>query len=334
MLLPDSVNLKYPGYLKILEPILIRSKQYRVAGEGEPIDSSWTIVPFGVIMGAHYSRHGFDVAYLVDSVSLGYRSVVWFYVRRWRLFHPELWWNLLRYIKYAPLERDIVFGYRKVIVASRHDAGFLEKRYKRSNIVVIENGVEVGIDSSALVASRSKSDFGFRLGMLSFWGAGKPHDFTWFIEEILPPLRRHFPAIRIVLAGRGGNDQIRRYFESNGCEFVGDVRCLGEFFSSIDIFFTSMRKECGILNKVLDAFAHRKIVVGFEPNMRAFSALKSGFMTYSNASELIQRIEFVKDNPGEARAMEARAYEYVVKHHNWDEKVERLNELFDDSAVV
>ena len=84
------------------------------------------------------------------------------------------------------------------------------------------------------------------------------------------------------------------------------------------------------MNKVLDAFAHKKIVVGYEPNMRAFSALKNGYFTYNNAEEMAQRITFIRDNPGVVSEMVNNALKYVLKNHNWDTKVLELNEILSE----
>lgn len=328
--LPDPINLRYPGYLKILEPILKRSENYRITYEGESLDDSWEIVPFGVMKSVQYSGSGLAVAYLIDSVSLGYGSVFLFYLKRLKVFHPELWLNLLRYIKYAPYEKRIVLGYSKVVVASKHDAEYLNKRYGRSNVVAIPNGVDLDAKSADAKSGDLARNFEYKIGMLNYWGAGKPYDFTWFVDDILPLLRRRFPNIRVILAGRGGSDSLVKYLEKNGCEFIGEVESLEDFFSSIDIFVTSMRKECGILNKALDAFVHKKIVVGFEPNMKAFSDLHNGFLTYKNAREMIECIEFVRDHPGDVLNIEENAYKYVLNNNDWDQKMHDLERVFAD----
>jgi glycosyltransferase involved in cell wall biosynthesis len=332
--LPDLVNLRYPGYLKILDPILQRSINYRITNEDELIDASWQLVPFGVHTSYQYSNRGLDVAYLVDSVSLGYGSVFLFYLKRYKFFHPEMWLNLLRYIKYAPQEKRIVSGYRKVIVASKHDAEFMNKRYGKSNVIAITNGVDLDNKYIDTQRVKSNSEFSYKIGMLNYWGAGKPHDFTWFVDEILPVLRKRFPKIRIILAGRGGSENLKEYFAKNGCEYVGEVENISDFFSSIDIFLTSMRKECGILNKVLDAFVNRKIIIGFEPNMKAFSDLHNGFMTYNNARELIAGIEYIRDNPVDITIIENNAYQYVLSNHNWDTKMQEFELVFSGTAIL
>ncbi len=325
--LPDLVNLKYPGYRKILDPILQRSNRYSLLATDDSVATFMDeIIPFGVLKSAEYAGKNLKTAYLIDSVSLGFKSVFLFYLKRGKIFHKELWLNLARFVKYAPLERRIVNGYQQVIVVSRHDAKYLRLRYKKNNIYTLENGVDFPIQSSEKNKC-PQQNFTYTLGMLNYWGAGKPHDFIWFIEEILPNLRKEFPGIKILLAGRGCSLEVKEYFKKNNCEFVGEVENLSKFFSMIDIFFTTVRKECGILNKVLDAFAHKKIVLGYEPNMKAFSSLTGGFFTYQNANDMVKNITFIRDNPEKVRLMEKNAYEYVLKNHNWDTKVLELDNI-------
>ena len=63
-----------------------------------------------------------------------------------------------------------------------------------------------------------------------------------------------YPQLKVIAAGRGADNTVKEYFDRNRIIFLGEVENLCDFFNSIDIYITTVRKECGILNKVLDAF--------------------------------------------------------------------------------
>lgn len=328
----DAVNLRFPGYRKILEPLLARLDGEIITHPDEARqrrNSDIVIIPFGVITSYQCAGDNLDLSYLVDAPSLCFKSVALFYVRRRRFWHPELWFNILRYIKYLRYESKIIHSYRLVFVASHHDAAYLNNKYKQNNVVAIENGVTLPVSNS--IRPRSTVDPGnIRLGYLNFWGAGRPYDFEWFVEDILPILRKKFPGLSFVVAGRGIGPELEAYFRYHGVDNLGEVDNLGDFFDIIDIFVTSVRKECGILNKVLDAFAHQRIVIGYEGNMHSFPAnVAPFFYTYRNATELIYNIQRILSHPDEVEQRVDHALAYLKEHHDWDKQSSRFRECIE-----
>ncbi len=106
-----------------------------------------------------------------------------------------------------------------------------------------------------------------------------------------------------------------------------ELDSLDEFYNEIDIYITTVRKECGILNKVLDSFAHKKIVVALQHNMLAFRELKNGFLTYNSIEELISKIEFIRDNQEQINIMTKNAYDFILTEHSWEKNYSKLNDI-------
>jgi glycosyltransferase involved in cell wall biosynthesis len=255
-------------------------------------------------------------------MTLGFASVCKFYLRRHDFFNKNLRLDFLRYVKYYPVEKRIIKSYDKVIVVSEHDAEYLRNKFRVNNIITISNGAD--IPKTHPVAKRP---FNYSIGILSYWGAGAEQDTSWFILDYLPKLKKHFPELKLVTAGRGASPETITFLEDHGVKHLGEVDTLDMFFNEIDIYITTLRKECGILNKVLDAFAYKKIVLGLEHNMYAFKNLKNGYLTWSTFDELVKAITFIHDNQDLVWEMEDNAFVYIVKHHSWEKNYAILKSM-------
>jgi glycosyltransferase involved in cell wall biosynthesis len=131
----------------------------------------------------------------------------------------------------------------------------------------------------------------------------------------------------MITAGRGASVAMIEEFHRHGVEHVGEVGDLNDFFGNIDIFITTLRKECGILNKVLDAFAHKKIVLGLRHNMLAFKELHDGYYTYESIDEMISAIETIRNEPVLIEAMTQKAFAYIKEYHDWDKNYAVLRRM-------
>jgi glycosyltransferase involved in cell wall biosynthesis len=322
----DKINEKFPGLSKLIFQIKLNFDNVSIINDLDEVDSYKEIIPLGTVA-AHFYLKKFKkgkVAFIIDAYTLGFLSVAKFYIKRKDFFNKHLFGALLRYIKYYFIEKNIIRNFEKVIVVSEHDAFYLKKKFQCSNIEVVSNGA----DFPDLSLKKNK-DFDFSLGILAYWGAGSIKDVNWFIEDYYPKLRNIFPEIKLITAGRGANAETLAYFKKNGIIHIGEIDSLWEFFNNIDIYITTLRKECGILNKVLDAMAHEKIVLGLNHNLYAFKNLKNGFITYNSFDELVQAIEKIRDNKIKIEEIQRNAYNYVKNHHNWQCNYNRLKDILD-----
>lgn len=322
----DKVNEKFPGFSKITDNVKDVFANVRVINSVTEVKSNQKIIPFGIVASNLFlkKRKKGGIAFLMDSATLCFSSMMRFYIQRGLFFNRFLIGATLRYIKYYFIEKKVVRNFDKVIVVSEHDADFLERKFHCSNIEVVSNGA----DFPDLSGKQAK-DFNFTLGIFCYWGVGNYNDVNWFFTGYLPELRKRYPGFKIITAGRGADNFTLNLFREHNIEHLGGVDDLWDFFNRIDIFITTLRKECGILNKVLDAMAHQKIVVGLEHNMYAFRNLKDGYFTYKNLDELVQVLETIRANPELVDSKVMNAYRYISEHHNWVTNYQKMKASID-----
>jgi glycosyltransferase involved in cell wall biosynthesis len=320
----DPINAQFPGFLVIIRHAQKSLQDAVVIHSLEGRNETDIILALGIVASKQLMESGLPkrVSFLIDSSILGFASVCKFYLRRRDVLSRELYIDFLRYLKYYPIELAILRSFQTVIVVSPHDGSYLQHRFELSNVRVIPNGVSLPI-----IPQTAAKDFDYTLGILSYWGKGTYHDVSWFIRDFLPQLRERFPGLRLVTAGRGADEEMIRYLRRNKVEHIGEIERLEDFFDRIDIVITTLRKECGILNKVLDAFAHKKIVLGLRHNMYAFNELKGGFFTYDTLEEMAERINFIHNNPSIVDQMTERAFAYAREQHDWTTNYRQLKEI-------
>jgi glycosyltransferase involved in cell wall biosynthesis len=324
----DRINENFPGFSILINKITLIFGYVRTINSLDDIDNNQIVIPMGIIASHLYLKKykKGKLAFIIDAITLDFFSVIRFYLRRKDFLNKNLTGACLRYIKYYFIERRIIKNFDNIVVVSSHDASYLQKKYKCKNIRVISNGVDI-----PSTTQKKEKDFSFTLGVLSYWGTGNIRDVSWFILDYLPRLKKLYPEIKLITAGRGADYETIQFFKKNGVQHLGEIDDLWDFFNRIDIFITTVRKECGILNKVLDAMAYQKIVVGFEHNMYAFADLKEGFFTYKDFNELKNAIEIIKNNPDVVNFRINNAFKYILSQHNWTLNYHNFKSLIDSS---
>jgi hypothetical protein len=311
----DKINFKFPGYSIILDNLLKHIPNSEFVSDVVDIKESRIVIPLGVTATNKLIKSGvfFKISFLTDSPTLTFKSIIEFSLKN-KIFNTELIRTFLRLVKYSIIEKKIVSFSEKIIVVSDYDKDYLNKKYKCQKVLSIPNGIDIPNQPP----HKKNNFFKPTIGFLYFWGVQNSiDDIDWFISSYLPILKKEFPNIEIIAAGKGANLNALNYFEKNNINYLGEVKDLNEFFSRIDFYLTTVRKKCGILNKVLESFAHQKIVIAYEGNMLAFRDLEKGFFTYKTVDELILNIRKIKSNTNEVETYVKNSLNYINEKHNW-----------------
>ena len=281
------------------------------------------IIPYGIIDAAKVLEkyNKLDLVFLVDSSTLCCKSVVEFYIK-YRIYNfKEILRNLVNFYRFKNREEKIIRNSQKVIVVSPYDKKYLENRYQTSNIYCIPNGIDIcqpkikNIPKDRIV-----------LGVISHWSKGAFLDLEWFLKHYYPEIKKVNPKVEIIIAGRNAEQYMIDYWESfgSGISFVGEVRSLESFFNGIDIYLSTVRKSCGILNKVLDSWAHNTYAIGLPNNFYAFEKLETGYRTFTCPDSLNYAISDVVDNWDANMKQLEDVRGYLNKEHNWDLNYDKL----------
>ncbi len=85
---------------------------------------------------------------------------------------------------------------------------------------------------------------------------------TWFINAVWPLVRRELPALTLGIVGRNPVPAIQQLTEAPGVRLFANVPDVRPYLASADVAIAPLRVARGIQNKVLEAMAMGKPVVG------------------------------------------------------------------------
>ena len=269
------------------------------------------VIPYGIkqtyiALKKHYNV---PVSLMVDYYSLGH--------------HNSL-------VKYYFRERWIFSHFNNFMYVSQTDIDNMKKRYPNKKYYCVPNGVNIPIEKPL----ERKQD-GICFGFLSMWVEGSFLEHKWFIDEIWKPIIKNYPNVTLKVCGRDATEEMIQYFSSvKGIEFIGEVDSLSDFFNMIDIYITPIPKGCGILNKVLDAFAYQKLVIGITPSFSGFSYMKDSFVECNTVDDYLNFIEDYISNKEKYFEYIKNAYDSVVKYNNWEKNYTQfIKELQEDKLL-
>lgn len=167
-------------------------------------------------------------------------------------------------------EKVRVSQIQNILMITDVDAKWIAGNCKESRIWVISNGV----DSSEFIR---KADSVASPDTLLFTGVMNyaPNDaaMLFFIREVLPLIRREWPSVRLVVAGRDPSPELKELAQATPDVVVtGYVEDIRPYFSAACIYVSPLLSGAGLKNKVLEAWAMSLPVVATSVTCSGMSA--------------------------------------------------------------
>ena len=157
-------------------------------------------------------------------------------------------------------EGQICAKFDKCHLVSDRDRAYLMQLNSSIDAEVIPNGV----DTDYFTPLRLPSDYP-SLIYAGDMGGGPAIYATWFIRHVLPKVRKAVPSVKVYLAGKNPHKKLLRMASQDKniivTGFVEDIR---PYIDRATLSISPVMKTCGILNKVLEAMAMGKAVVGLK----------------------------------------------------------------------
>jgi len=265
---------------------------------------------------------GRQIGFLVDSMRLHAKSIL-----KMRGSLTLKIKNRLRSILYTYKERACLNYFSDVIYVSSVDANYVKYYYKPKNrIHCIPNGVVIED-----VEDFSKKLKNCRIGMLTgFSNDTIQNNLIPFLNGAFPRLRSSISNIEFVIAGKGATEKTSSMLRrTDGVIFLGYVDKLEDFYNEVDVVITTVKKECGILNRVLEAWSFGKVVVGYRRNFAAFEKAKEGthFLSADSAEEFVDRLSNIQNGGIDLAKIGFEAHNLVKNDYTWVKAAQSLADV-------
>ncbi len=230
------------------------------------------------------------------------------------------------------LESHLAESCQAVTVVSEAEADLLRSVTHSDRVVAVANGVDLEYFQPSRSMPTSQAAQGQHVKRCTFVGAldyrANIDGVTWFCDEVWPEIHRRVENSVFSLVGRRPTPQVRRLADLPGVELVGEVADVREHYERAALTVAPLRVARGIQNKVLEALAMEKAVVGSPGALEGLSVTPGvHVLQASTTQQWVDHVCHLLDSPREAAQLGKAGRAYVEEHHRWDVCLQPFAEL-------
>jgi glycosyltransferase involved in cell wall biosynthesis len=239
----------------------------------------------------------------------------------------------LQYYQVRHFEKTFYPNFDIVHTMTEKDAGFL--RSLNPNIVTeaIPNGTSV--EEFDGVGDDLPTDHIVFVGRLS--RSTKLQPLLDFLNISWSKIRKTNPKAVLHIVGRkmeGIEPVIEIARQLGGVRFEGFIENLAEAYTKAGISIVPINKNCGIINKAIEAMAAGLCIVGFHKTFEGIPEAKNGenCLAVENFEEMGDIILDIMDNKEKQRAIQKAARETAVRCFSWESRRIKYQQMYERAA--
>jgi len=218
-----------------------------------------------------------------------------------------------------------------VVVLSERDAAMLRQLNPRLPLHVIPNGVDTDYFAPGrATADESVNDFvqPRLLFIGNFEYAPNADAAVWLAREILPIVQKQNPATRLLLVGNNPPESVRM-LASATIDVTGRVPDVRPYQDRALIFVCPLRFGAGIKNKVLEAMAMGKPLVGTRLSFDGIDLAEGTHALFGeSAGELASAIvRLMRDEPLR-HSMSIANRQFIEQRYTWQRVADQYEALY------
>ncbi|MCL5263751.1 MAG: glycosyltransferase family 4 protein [Chloroflexi bacterium] len=275
---------------------------------------------------AHYAIPYRSIPRLIDACdasSLSYRRGFYRTTHLLQRIHfLQLWLKMQRY------ESKMYSLFDLCTVVSPVDAATLQKNVSGLNVAVVPNGVDSGYFRPGECVLEREASLIF-VGRLDY--PPNVDAVRHFVNHIFPHVRRQVPSAHFVIVGRNGSQESLGLRGAANVEVVGAVPDIRPFVWENTAFVCPLRFGSGVKNKVLEAMAMAKPVVGTPIACEGLDLVPGEhIMVASSTADTVGSIIDLFSDSQKRVQLGLRAREVVETKYSWAAAADRLDALIEE----
>jgi sugar transferase (PEP-CTERM/EpsH1 system associated) len=254
---------------------------------------------------------------LVDVDSLKWLS----YARKARA--PMAWLCRRESRLVADLERRAAGACDAVICVSSAEARVVPMQNER--LFAVANGVDVDYFRPSWAASEAPPSLVF-VGTMSY----RPNAdaVCWFCRNVWPELRRRIPRLTFKIVGRDPTRQVRKLGRLDGVAVTGSVPDVRPYLSSVRVAVAPLQMARGVQNKVLEAMAMARPVVGSSAAIEGLDVSAcDGLLRADTPVQWLRVLTELLPDGQRCGRLGRRARSLVSERYNWSACMEPMRSL-------
>jgi sugar transferase (PEP-CTERM/EpsH1 system associated) len=157
---------------------------------------------------------------------------------------------------------------------------------------------------------------------------------SWFVADMLPRLRVHWPRARFYIVGRSPSAQVQA-LASEHVVVTGTVPDVRPYLQHAAAVVAPLRVARGIQNKILEAMAMRQAVVTVNSCADAIGATADqGLIRAETAEAFVQALQPLMYIPHHAAALGEQARDFVEQHFSWQAHLSGIDALLEAQLKI
>ena len=213
-----------------------------------------------------------------------------------------------------------------VHVVSQMDADALVSIGVNTEIAVIPNGV------SHLIHPQNIQNNPGDLLFVAKLGSDNLSALNQFLVQSWPGVKAANPGIRLRVVGSktAESQKLMESLEDEQVDFLGFVADLNSAYKLGKIAVVPINKNCGIINKAVEAMAAGMVVVGFEACFTALTQARNGehYLGGNTFQDLTAHINSVLKSPDQANKISKAAQQVAHNFYSWDTRIQAFQKLY------
>jgi sugar transferase (PEP-CTERM/EpsH1 system associated) len=156
---------------------------------------------------------------------------------------------------------------------------------------------------------------------------------SWFVSDMLPRLRAHWPRARFYIVGRSPAPQVQA-LASEHVVVTGTVPDVRPYLQHAAAVVAPLRVARGIQNKILEAMAMEQPVITVPSCADAIGASEQqGLLRAADADGFLQALQPLLDAPAHATALGREARRFVLKGFSWQAHLSGIDACLSPSST-
>lgn len=228
--------------------------------------------------------------------------------------------EVLKKFIYTKREKRCLKMYESTVFVSSVDTEYVKNFYKQriGEVYYVPNGIDIPAKTNYM---RKRTEE-LRLGCLTGFSNDTLNENLYpLIRTIFPYISNALPNVKLVIAGRGCPNYLIQEFQSTkNIEFIGEVGGLDEFYSQVDIIVSTVRKKCGIINRILEGWAFSKAIIGYKSNFATFLEANDGkeYLVADSKEEFLATIKNCLEDKIDIDMIGKNGRKIIEKYYTWD----------------
>ena len=226
-------------------------------------------------------------------------------------------WRLLAWREFRAMTRAERFYVRKadqLLTVSEPDRKFFSQYLDPGKITVIPTGVD--LDYFQPSPGSEKPDSLVFTGSMDWL----PNDdgICYFLNELLPRIRRHIPEVKLSVVGRNPSANVKALAVQTGAEVTGRVQDIRPYVRESAVYIVPLRVGGGTRLKIFEAMAMGKAVVSTSIGAEGLPVTSGQNIIIQDNPEqfALSVVKLLRDPAAQARLGHA-ARQMVAERYSW-----------------